>query len=96
MDGTQKGTYTIVGPDYQGELSTTILQAPTTGVWIMGRIAVIEGNSTDIAIADALIKEFHVLAPSGFTSEPSSSPIYETTMEVSVLQGQNFMLFMRP
>jgi hypothetical protein len=83
VDGTQQGTYTIVGPGYQGELSSTVLQATTTGVWIMGRIAVIQGNSTDIAIANALIKEFDVSAPAGFTSEPSSSPIYETTMEVS-------------
>jgi hypothetical protein len=83
VDGTHKGTYTIVGPDYEGELSSTVLQAPTTGVWILGRIAVIYENSTDIAIANALMKEFNVSAPAGFTLDPLSSPIYETTIEVS-------------
>ena len=51
----------------------------------MGRIAVINQNTTDIGIADSLLVDFKINASSAFTSAASNSPIFETTVKAAKL-----------
>ena len=87
VTGTRAGTYTLVSPDYTGPLlgAATTLQSPTNGVWILGRVAVINQNQTDIAIAGALLDGFVVSAPAVFSSPSFVSPVFETTTRAAGL-----------
>ena len=58
--GTQAGTFTFVSPDYDGEIPASTFRSPTNGVWIVGRISVINQNETDTAIVDDLLTQFTV------------------------------------
>lgn len=73
-------TYTLVGPDSKAEINATTLQSPTNGVWIMGRMAVINQNETDIAIANELLKGISVSTEPQATSAPTNYPIFDTTV----------------
>ncbi|GAX79121.1 hypothetical protein CEUSTIGMA_g6561.t1 [Chlamydomonas eustigma] len=61
VTGTEAGTFTLVGPSENATSnSNTIFVVNTNGVWIMGRIAVINQNETDISIANELLSDFKV------------------------------------